>query len=412
VSKHHLETWPEKRIVVIEAREFCSGATGRNAGHCKPDRFRHFAKFEAQFGAEQALKIQQSEQASWEGLVKYVQENGVGCDLWIGETLDVPLDDEVAKLAEETLNNFKNAGGVVGNLRVINDPVEAANVSRIKSAKACYAWPASTLQPWKLTAHIMRNNLNQGVNLQTYTTVRLVTESKSGSRKWIVHTDRGEVACDTVVYASNAYTAAIEPSFKGIITPKPHMCNKFVPPRTFSGSKALKNSYGVLLSNGALHSINPRCIGDGAVMFGGSNPGQKALDKWVEEHPEHCIDDSFASIEMVAKHAREFADAEFHGWGEADFGPGEGFDYSWSGIIGLSADGVPLIGEIPGKPGQWICAGHHGHGMARVFTAAPGLVKLMNGDSWQITGLPDVYQLTEERLDRLRQEGALKIAVA
>jgi hypothetical protein len=38
VAKHHLETFPSKRVVVLEAREFCSGATGRDAGHCKPDQ--------------------------------------------------------------------------------------------------------------------------------------------------------------------------------------------------------------------------------------------------------------------------------------------------------------------------------------------------------------------------------------
>jgi hypothetical protein len=28
--------------------------------------------------------------------------------------------------------------------------------------------------------------------------------------------------------------------------------------------------------------------------------------------------------------------------------------------MGLSADGVPFVGEILGKPDQYICAGHHG----------------------------------------------------
>ncbi|RDW60294.1 hypothetical protein BP5796_11900 [Coleophoma crateriformis] len=70
---------------------------------------------------------------------------------------------------------------------------------------------------------------------------------------------------------------------------------------------------------------------------------------------------------------------------------------------GASADGVPFVGPLPGLPGQWVCAGHSGHGMARIFTAAPGLVKLMNGKSWAETQLPDVYQITQERMERLKK---------
>lgn len=41
-------------------------------------------------------------------------------------------------------------------------------------------------------------------------------------------------------------------------------------------------------------------------------------------------------------------------------------------------------------------------GMARIFTAAPGLVKTMNGEPWDATGLPEVYQMTAERLRRVQ----------
>jgi hypothetical protein len=44
--------------------------------------------------------------------------------------------------------------------------------------------------------------------------------------------------------------------------------------------------------------------------------------------------------------------------------------------------------------------------MARIFTAAPGLVRLMNGEAWEDIGLPDVYQMTAERLERLRNAGS------
>lgn len=39
--------------------------------------------------------------------------------------------------------------------------------------------------------------------------------------------------------------------------------------------------------------------------------------------------------------------------------------------------------------------------MARIFTAAPGLVKLMDGKSWADTGLPEAFQITPSRVRKL-----------
>lgn len=315
------------------------------------------------------------------------------------------MDAGTATLAQDIFTRYKAAGGRVDHIKVTTDPEEAAKITRLRGAQACYAWPASTLQPRKLVAHIMRSNLEKGVNLQTFTTARSVSASPSETHRWTVHTDRGDISCGNVVHASNAYAPAYEPSLRPLIRPKPHMCNKVLPPLAFAGSGALRNSYGVLLPYGSLFSINPRSGSDGVVMFGGSNPGQNKLDDWIHEHPEHCVDDGLANVKMVTDEVRHFAEASFEGWKDSadrdGMGPGQGFDYSWCGIIGMAADGVPAIGELPGKQGQWVCAGHCGHGMARTFTAAPGLVKLMNGESWAETGLPEAFQLTQERLARL-----------
>jgi glycine/D-amino acid oxidase-like deaminating enzyme len=302
VAKDHLKTWPSKSVVVLETREFCSGATGRNAGHCKPDQWRHFAKFEKAYGAEQAVKIMNNEADTWKGLVIQVQDNNVDCDLWVGYTLEVPLDD-IAKVTKEVFERYRDADGKVDHIRVTHDPAEAAQISKIKTAKACYAWKASTLQPWKLTAHIMRCNLEHGVNFQTHTTARSITKSDS-SDQWIVHTDRGPISCHTVVHATNAYSAALEPSLLGLIMPKPHICNRFVPPHALSGSHALRNFCGVLSKDGAVLIINPRCSSDGNVIFGDSNPVQKKLDKWSAQSSERCVDDSLPNFESVMKEVR------------------------------------------------------------------------------------------------------------
>ena len=139
-------------------------------------------------------------------------------------------------------------------------------------------------------------------------------------------------------------------------------------------------------------------------MFGGDNVGQQALDNWMLGHPEECTNDGFANLPAVTAAVEEFTTNHFQCWTATPQGAGEGFGYNWSGIIGRTLDGVPMVGEIPGMKGQWICAGHCGHGMARIFTAAPGLVKLMNGETWASTGLPEVYRLDQERLHKLQSE--------
>ncbi|KAL1664913.1 FAD dependent oxidoreductase [Schizophyllum commune] len=392
---------PPKSIVMLEARELCSGATGRNAGHCKPDQWRGFLKYQKKFGTEQALKILANEQETWEKIVAYVKENNVDCDLWVGKTLDVPVTDEVAEATAKIFEACKAAGGPTDKVEVITDKAEAVKRSRIKSACAVYAWDASTLYPWKLVAHVIKRCLGMGLNLQTWTPALSVTASPTAPGSWVITTERGTITTPTVVHCTNAYAGAILPEFAPVIQPRPHMCNRAVPPRAWSGSGALQNSYGVLLPNGALFSINPRCTADGVVLFGGSNPGQGELEKYVDERPERRTFDGLSNFEPVTKPVREFTQNEFEGWG-AEFAPGEGYDYSWSGIIGDTADGVPYVGPVPGKKGQWICAGHNGHGMARVFTCGPALAKLIQGAEWADINLPEVFQITEERLARLQ----------
>lgn len=62
-------------------------------------------------------------------MVAYVRANAIDCDLWVGETLDVPMTKEVAESAKQDFERFKAAGGKVDHIRVVDDPAKAAEVS-------------------------------------------------------------------------------------------------------------------------------------------------------------------------------------------------------------------------------------------------------------------------------------------
>ncbi|WWC97887.1 hypothetical protein V866_004775 [Kwoniella sp. B9012] len=381
---------PPRSVVMLEAREMCSGATGRNAGHCKPDIWRGFSEYAERFGKSQALKVLANERETRDALVDFVSKNNIDCDVWNGKTLDVLMDEEVVARSADNMRAFKAAGGDASLVDLTNQ------ISRVKGAKAVYAWNASTLHPWKLVAFVIKRCLKLGLNLQTMTPVTSVSGS---SNNWTVHTSRGKISTPTVIHTTNAYSAALLPETKKSITPIPHMCNLVYPPSTHSGSKALSNSCSVIYKEG-LYSVNPRSTSDGAILFGGVQPNQHYLEEYVEAKESRKYDDSLKDFQPITDCVKELGRKGYL-WDEhktPKTGFGVRYDRSWCGIIGLSADGVPYVGAVPGKSGQWMSCGHNGHGMARIFTCSRGLAQLVQGSEWKDTGLPECYQVTEERL--------------
>ena len=44
--------------------------------------------------------------------------------------------------------------------------------------------------------------------------------------------------------------------------------------------------------------------------------------------------------------------------------------HRWGGVMGFSGDGLPFIGELPGRPRIKFLVGHTGHGLGFSFKAA------------------------------------------
>lgn len=74
-------------------------------------------------------------------------------------------------------------------------------------------------------------------------------------------------------------------------------------------------------------------------------------------------------------------------------------------VMGESSDLMPYVGHVPGKEGQAILAGFSGHGMPVIFLAAKGLVQMLcDGKSFEETGLPPMFEVTEERMESEKNE--------
>jgi glycine/D-amino acid oxidase-like deaminating enzyme len=99
-------------IVLLEARKICSGATGRNGGHVKPDTYSDIPKFAKLFGMEAAADLANFEARHVYAMKDLVEKENLGCDFHLTRAIDVYLDAAHAKEVETTYKELSEAGVV------------------------------------------------------------------------------------------------------------------------------------------------------------------------------------------------------------------------------------------------------------------------------------------------------------
>jgi len=134
-----------------------------------------------------------------------------------------------------------------------------------------------------------------------------------------------------------AYSGSLLADFgRIVIKPTPFICTKVVPPRSHTGSHALKNTYFVTGYKDSSVTINPRSNSDGVILFGGESTAQDELEKYIEEHaPSGEINDSLGNFKPIIEGIQDFARGVLAEWeDEGVVGAGHA-DYNWSGIMGM-----------------------------------------------------------------------------
>ncbi|KAL4934794.1 hypothetical protein BDV06DRAFT_229443, partial [Aspergillus oleicola] len=390
---------PGEDIIVLEAREAASGASSRNAGHVRPDAFRGFETYAKHHGKEQALKILANERLVLEKVNQFVRNHNVPCEFHYTTTFDCCMTSEFAEHEKRNYETFRAAGGDVSHVKFYEGE-KAAKITGISGILAAYEWPAGSSHPAKLAQWLLNAVIESAVRLYTFCPVTQVTESSSSqdeTQLWGIHTPRGTITTPKVIYCTNAFTGHLLPQLAPHIVPHRGQAHAIIPVPGLAGNNLLKSTYSLRYALNHFYSIIQR-QSDGTIVLGVSLPNP-ALPSEVTQGIR-TIDDRYPN-EAIKNDALGYFKGFFP---ELDFGSpahGEGLSHFWSGIVGLTSDEVPFLGHIGGKPGQFVCAGFNGHGMARIFTCAPGVAKLIAGKSWAETGLPECFLFSEERMMKL-----------
>ena len=308
------------------------------------------------------------------------------------------MNAEFAAYEAESLAAFEKAGGDVSHI-TFYEGEEAKKQTGVRDAVAAYEWPAGSSHPAKLAQWLLKSVIESGVQLYTHCPVSKVSRSDVGHELWDVHTPRGGITTPTVIHCTNAYASLLLPQLEPHLVPNRAQAHSIIAPPAFSGPDALTKTFSLRYSLQHFYSIIQR-RGDGTIILGvsRSNPnlsietrkGCVCFDD--SRYNEETLEDALKQLKIIFPGEDQNIDSDIHG---------EGLDHAWTGIIGMTGDFVPFVGPVEESEGQWVCAGFGGHGMARIFTCAPGLVKLILGSKWSETGLPECFQLTADRASKM-----------
>ncbi|KAG1747870.1 FAD dependent oxidoreductase [Suillus paluster] len=370
------------KVVILEARDFCSGATGRNGGHLTPAAFLGFAQRQALFGMVEATKSYELEQHTTSLLVKIIEENGWTSDIDLVEGGHINLLF-TEKEEKEANKDYEMARQAQLNLDGIEWLPKEIVEEEYGATYAAFRAPGHNVWPLKLVTKLYqhaRAHVGQyaSLSLHTRTPVTAVThETANNCSTYTVVTNRGSISCSRVVHATNAYASHLLPFLtgpNGIIPTR----GQVMATRASVGTDQIKTSgWG---GNEGFAYWFPRPVKNDTekplIIIGG---GREA----AEPRYELYVDDDSEIHPLVGEVLREFLPSVFEGKYDPESEP----EMEWTGIMGYTKMGDPFVGPIAGLLAtnperdlykkQYIAAGYTGHGMPRAFGCAEVIAQMI-----------------------------------
>jgi hypothetical protein len=118
-TAHHLvRDFGVTSVCILEARGICSGATGRNGGHCRPDLYGHIPTYIDRAGERAGAEIAEFEIANLRAIKKIIEEEKIDCDFTLTRSIDVWCNEDSAKKAEAVYQSM-----VARNFEYMDDVV-------------------------------------------------------------------------------------------------------------------------------------------------------------------------------------------------------------------------------------------------------------------------------------------------
>jgi gamma-glutamylputrescine oxidase len=331
-------------VVVTDARDVGLGASSRNAGFMISGLDTYYHRAIETYGRDVSLemwKLSHHTMAHWREFVK-------------NSPFEVPLDNSGSMLLAESPEEAKELENAAKALSGDNIDIEFHSTDPL--GRGYYAGLQQPIdagvQPYLLAKSIMAQSGAELIpNNELYHIEQTDDDCVTVYTRQIIFKARYVLLC------TNAYSPMIDPYFVGKVIPTRAQCLVTEPldetPIPYCGY----SDYGYMYY---------RTTFDGRLLIGGGRQKFKSEENDTTEDRLNPNVQSYLD-EYMAKHFPDVTAPVAH---------------RWSGIMGFSIDGLPLVGTLPDKSRVGFAVGFTGHGLAMAAgTVERAVDKLLNGVS-------------------------------
>jgi len=341
---------PSLKIALIEKHKIGDGATGRNAGFITCGSVEHFNRLVETHGSEKALEIWRFSEENLRLLKEEIIDSAKQ-ELYFEEKGSFSL----ASTTEE-LKELKKTKELMSGLKISVEELDEQSIcDRLKVSgfvggiKYC---DDASIHPMRLLLAIKAKCESRFKNIDFFEEHEVFSLEKQGQDR-LVRTRGGSFIAPLVVMATNAYSSQLQDYFKNKIFPTRGQILCTEPVAAFLE--------GPCYANFVLDYF--RQLPTGEVIIGGFRQLQKDVEVGYSDETTYVIQDALEDFLKV--HLKPLKDKKI--------------THRWSGIMGFSADGQPMVGSLPTDEGIAFVGGFTAHGLGLAFHSAKVLVDSLFG---------------------------------
>ncbi|MGW3606774.1 NAD(P)/FAD-dependent oxidoreductase [Micromonospora sp. NPDC005161] len=354
------EADPSADVVLIEANECGSGASGRNGGFVL-SWWAKLATLVKLFGPEQGPRLAQASADSVYAIGEFCQKNGIDAhyrrDGWLwAATNEAQLGAWTGAVEAAAAHGYQP-------FEAWTPEEVAARAGSAQHVGGVFEASAATVQPALLARGLRRVAIELGVRIYERTPM----VSLSQPRSMVVHTPRGSVTAEKVVLATNAWMARHREIAKALVIvssdmvvtkPIPELLNRIgrTDGLAISDSRMLVNYYQATRD----HRL---AFGHGGGSFGF---GRRVGSKFEGPSPRRAaVVQAMTSLYPTTTSAM--------------------VDASWTGPIDRSISSLPFFGRLGGNPRVLYGVGYSGNGVGPTHLGGQILASmaLERDDEWR-----------------------------